>query len=243
MRRIAILLIVVATAIVMAVPAGAKKPPRPDDPPPTPEYYTMDIAIVAIDGTHNGIATTCGGPSVVRRDGIHFEWYSDGDDPADDDPMLAEDMALNLTAPGLRWDERELPECPTAGIIETTYLDGSHETAVGPGYFRVTLEEDDTVAMLWIFDTLEEVEEIALNRKRTKLESMGRTDFRMGGPYDGNDFAKADSVTIDDEKITIAIANRPFAFVHYDSGADPVFVDLSDWIQTFSLTITLTPVG
>jgi hypothetical protein len=122
-------------------------------------------------------------------------------------------------------------------------IDGCHGATVFPEYLRVTLDGDQVV-MLWIFHVSVEQtsEEIVLkNGKVRVVESEVRTDFRMGGPYDGDDFAAWGHQISTDGVITTS-GTGTFAFVHYEAGGDPMFIELENWLHEFELQIVLTPI-
>lgn len=216
MRRFGIILLAVATALVMALPATAKKPVNPPDPEPEPAAtYELTIEMLSEPGD-TGIATTCSGAIEVERNderrGDVTHFESTG-------------AELDIQAAGLAFDG--------------TPIDGCHGDTVFPEYFRVTLDGDQ-VAMLWIFD-VGETELVTTHPKKGPLTEMVRTDFRMGGPYDGDDFATWRHDVGADGVITTG-GTGTFAFVQYVAGRDPAFVELTEWLQDFTLNITLTPV-
>jgi len=218
MRRSAILLVVAAMATAIALPAEAKKP-TPDDPP----IYTVAIAFER----DSGVATTCLDDDgnaltleVARNDehnGVsHFESWAGA--------------RLDVTG-NLAW--------------EGAPISGCHGNFVPPEYFRITLEDDGTVAMLWIFDVEVTEEIITLKNGRTKTKTS-RTDFRMGGPYHDGGFATAIGWDLEqgweanNGSINFSVEGS-FSFVHFVSGGDPLFTDLTNTSQMFTLDITLTP--
>lgn len=233
MRRVWIALSVVVLAVAFATPATAgvdcdRKPDHPTCGGEESAYYTLEIV-------SDKLSTTCDTDVIVRRNEIHFEWYYDFDDT-----VLPDDIALYLAAEGLAWDGEPVAGCRNAGLIETYFLDGTVETSPPPGYFRITLEEDGTVAMLWIFDIYERHDEIQQNKKRTRMEITERTDFRMGGPYIDGDFAAGVWTTEGDGTITGSVAGT-FNFVRFERGGDPLFTDLINGSHEFGIEFTLTP--
>ncbi len=219
MRRSTILLVVTAMALAVGLPAEAKKP----SPPAEPSIYTATISFES----ESGIATTCldadQSPLILemtRTDGdkgvSHFE--SGG-------------ARLDITG-DLAWGDEQISGC--------------HGELAPPEYFRITLEDDGTVAMLWIFDVETIERAITLKNGRTKTETV-RTDFRMGGPYVDDDFTKAigwdereQGWEAADGSISFSV-DGSFAFVQFDNGRDPLFLELTNWLQQYTLTITLTP--
>jgi len=169
-----------------------------------------------------GVATTCGGEVVLQRgrSGIHYESWG---------------ATLNVSAGDLAW--------------EGTPLSGCHGNLVVPEYFRITLQDDGTVAMLWIFDVAE-IEEIVTHGRSGKAKvETSRTDFRMGGPYADADGTFATATTGWDpetgwgEGVIELTVTGSFAFVHFASGGDPLFTELDGSPRTFTLNMTLTPNG
>lgn len=238
MRRIAIGLVVFATAMAMTLPATAAKPPKP---PKTPDYsyYTLEI-------TSSELSSTCGTPIVVRQDGPHFEWfYNEGD------TELPEDMELHLATPGLSWNSEPVSGCQNAGAVETLLLNGDVESSPANGYFRITLEDDGTVAILWIFDIYEQYEEVEVqkNRKRTTVKLVltePRTDYRMGGPYVVDEYGDpiaefAVGQWSEEDGVITGTVEGAFSFVHYESGGDPLFTLLTNAVHEFGIHFTLTP--
>lgn len=211
MKRFAIILLAVATALVMALPATAKKPPKPEPEPEPAATYEMTIEMLS--GT--GIATTCSGVIEVERNderrGDVTHFESTG-------------AELDIQAAGLAFDG--------------TSMDGCHGDTVFPEYFRITFDGEQ-VAMLWIFD-VGETELVTTHPKKDPRTEMVRSDFRMGGPYVGDDFATWGHDVGADGVITTG-GTGTFAFVQYVAGRDPAFVELTEWLQDFTLNITLTP--
>lgn len=217
MKRFAIILLAVATALAMALPATAKKPVNPE---PEPEPAATYMAEIAMLGT-TGVETTCvGSIEVTRTDErqgavTHFE--STG-------------ARLDINAPGLAWDSMPIEGC--LGTVKS------------PEYFRITFDGDNPevaqVAMLWIFDVDVVEKPVVLKNGKVRYERT-RTDFRMGGPYEGDDFA---AWGYSEENGTITTTGTDtFVFVQYDSSRDPLMERLDNGgVQTFNLEITLTPV-
>jgi hypothetical protein len=235
MKRFFAALTAIALGVAIATPATAavdcgRKPDHPTCQTGAEDsaYYTLQIA-------SDELGTTCETDVIVQRNGIHFEWYYDSDDEA-----LPDDIALNLAAEGLAWEGESVAGCRSAGLVETYFLDGSVETSPPRGYFRITLEDDDTVAMLWIFDIYERYDEVQQNKKRTSLEHTTRTDFRMGGPYVDGEFATGEWVTGSDGSIIGTVAGT-FNFVRFERGGDPLFTDLTNGDHHFAIDFKLTP--
>lgn len=235
MRRLGIALVTLTVVLVIATPATAKVDCdlRPDHPTcqageEDPGYYNLEIV-------SDELSTTCDTDVIVRRNGIHFEWYYDPDDE-----VLPDDIALNLAAPDLAWDGESVTGCRSAGLVETHFLDGTMETSPPPGYFRITLEDDGTIAMLWIFDIYERYDEVQQNKKRTRMEITERTDFRMGGPYEDGDFALGEWTNEGDGTITGTVFGT-FTFVRFERGGDPLFTELTNWSHDFGIEFALTP--
>lgn len=235
MRRVWIALLVVALTVALATPATAKIDCdlKPDHP--TCQSSGEDSAYYTLQISGEELSTTCETGVIVRRNGIHFEWsYDSGDE------ILPDDIALNLAAEGLAWYGEPVVGCRRAGLVETYFLDGTVETSPPPGYFRITLEDDGTVAMLWIFDIYERHNEIQQNKKRTRMEITERTDFRMGGPYVDEEFTKGEWATGGDGTITGTVTGT-FNFVRFERGGDPLFTDLTNGSHEFGIEFTLTP--
>lgn len=235
MRRISIVLIAVALGVAIATPATAAVDCdlKPDHPKCQADgedssYYELEI----VGGE---LSTTCDGDVIVKRNGIHFEWSYDAGDE-----ILPDDIALNQAAEGLAWDGEPVVGCRSAGLVETYFLDGAVETSPPPGYFRITLEDDHTVAMLWIFDIYERHDEIQQNKKRTRMEITERTDFRMGGPYVDEEFTQGEWATGGDGTITGTVTGT-FNFVRFERDGDPLFTDLTNGSHEFGIEFTLTP--
>jgi len=207
----------------MALPATAKKPV------PTVEYD----AEITLDGSE-GIATTCGGPVRVVHDGIHFESFEGTD--------------LAVTAGDLAWEEALISGCQGPGLVEWYDIDGvltdrSVTRQPAPGYFRITLENDGSVAMLWIFDVYQSEQIVKELKKRTLWDITERTDFRMGGPYDENgDFAQAIPETCENGEDICFTVTGQFNFVHFERGADPLFRDVTNGTRMFSFDVAFTEV-
>jgi hypothetical protein len=212
MKRFAIILLAVTTALVMALPATAEKPPKPDPAPELPTTYTVEIEF----GETGGIATTCGDPITVTRSdarrGATTHFESEG-------------ARLSVQAEGLEFEGESIGGCRGSGEY--------------PEYFRITFDGDQ-VAMLWIFDVGETEKPVVLKNGKVRYQRV-RTDFRMGGPYDGDDFAPWGH-EVDAKGVITTSGTATFAFVQYDSGRDPGFVELTNWLQNFELEITLTPI-
>ena len=211
-RRSFLILLAVATVMVMALPATAKKPPTT---PPTPEPpTTYAVTITMTNGS--GIETTCDGSTIEmeRTDarGGQVKHFEAFGAKLD---IHAGDLALG--------DES---------------IGGCHGAVVFPEYFRITLDGSQ-VAMLWIFDVGETELEETHPVKGTTTEIV-RTDLRMGGPYDGDDFATWGYFENDDGVFTTAGVGT-FSFVQYVAGRDPMFTDLRNGSQDFALEITLDP--
>jgi hypothetical protein len=233
MKRITVVLTITAVLAALASPAMAAKPDKPPRPPGY-SYYTLEIGGVEL-------STTCPDEDlVVRRNDAHFEWFYD-----EGDANLPDDIELRLAAPGLSWDGELISGCRNAGMVETYLLNGDVETSPAGGYFRITLEDDGTVAMLWIFDIYERYDEVQQNKKRTSLERTTRTDFRMGGPYvvdeEGNPVAEfAAGQWSEDDGIITGFVEGAFSFVHFDGGD---FALLTNAVHDFGIAFTLTPVS
>lgn len=228
MKRLTVVLAITAVLAALAAPAMAAKPDRP---PKTPDYDYYTLEIVSSE-----LSTTCSEEApVVRRSDVHFEWFYD-----DDDANLADDIELRLALPGLARDGELITGCRNAGVVETHLLNGDLKISPANGYFRITLEDDGTVAMLWIFDIYERYDEVRLNKNRTKLEpTEPRTDFRMGGSYDGDEFAHGEWSTDADGVITGSVYGY-LSFVHYEAGAG--FTELTNGVtDPLTLNFTLTP--
>jgi hypothetical protein len=213
-RRSCIILLAVATVMVMALPATAKKPPKPTPEPST--TYTATIEKIGAEG----IETTCPAGSIGS-----IEVTRTGDRRGRVTHFESGGAELQIEADRLAFD----------GDL----IDGCHGATVFPEYFRITFDGDQ-VAMLWIFD-VGETELVTTHPKKGPRTEMVRTDFRMGGPYAGDDFATWGHDVGDDGVITTD-GTGTFAFVQYVAGRDPGFVELTDWLQVFTLKITLTPV-
>lgn len=195
--------------LLLAVPAALAKRPIETT------SYTVDITLVG----ENGVATNCvdeGGDPLIwevartdERKGItHFESY----------------VGAPLAITGnLEW--------------EGNPVEGCHGNLLYPECFRITLEDDGTVAMLWIFDVEETEQIITLKNRRTRAETV-RTDLRMGGPYDGDVFAATDISEANGE-LTFT-ASGTFSFVNYSSDGEPMMVNLVNSPQHFELVVTLT---
>ena len=249
MKRFAIILLAVATALVMALPATAKKPVPEPEPPTT---YTVEIGFRET----GGISTTCDGliwdeateswvvvPLILTRNdepsGLvsHFETF-DG-------------VELQVSGDGLAWGEAVISGCHGPGLLQLYDIDGAlTDSSVtrqpAPGYFRITLENDGSVAMLWIFDVYQREQIIKEFKKKTLWDITERTDFRMGGPYDENgDFVSGvweDGVWEDSGGVINFTVTGQFNFVHFTRGGDPLFENLAKGTRFFTLDITLTPV-
>ncbi len=89
--------------------------------------------------------------------------------------------------------------------------------------------------MLWIFDVAIE-ESIVVHPKSGKI----RTDFRMAGPYVGDDFA-AWGHALDENGVITTGGTGTFSFAQFESGRDPLFLPLENGSPTFELQITLIP--
>lgn len=247
MKRFAIVLLAVATALVMALPATAKKPVRPE---PVPLEYDVEIVIVVVDDDgivvvdddgilvvgDDGIATAdpCGGSARVVRDGANFQSWDGAE--------------LYVSAPGLEWDRTTIAGCHGRGLTESfdisgDLIDSSVTEQPAPGYFRITLDNDGSIAMLWIFDVYQSEQIVKELKKRTLWDITERTDFRMGGPYDSEEFALWGHSEDDLTGVITTDGTGTFCFVRYERGGDPVFTELEDWCQEFSLQITLTPIS
>ncbi|MEN8235883.1 MAG: hypothetical protein ABFR89_13285 [Actinomycetota bacterium] len=113
-------------------------------------------------------------------------------------------------------------------------LEECHGSVQYPEYFRITFDGPE-IAMLWIFDVEVVDKPVTFKNGKVRIKEV-RTDFRMGGPYDGDDFAEW---TVGDEGVITAAGT--FSFVQYDSSRDPLFVSLENGLQEFDLAITLTP--
>lgn len=214
MKRLGIVLLTIATALLAVVPAASAKKPIPDDPP----IYTVAIGF---DG-ESGVAATCLDDDgnalileVARTDGrngvSHFEsWVG---------------ARLDVTG-NLEW--------------EGAPISGCHGNLVPPEYFRITLEDDGTVAMLWIFDVEVTEEIVVLRNGRTKTETS-RTDLRMGGPYHDGGFATAtgwdpeQGWEANDGSISFSV-DGSFTFVHFAGE----FVELTNSPLQYTLEVTLT---
>jgi hypothetical protein len=229
-HRSRIILPAVATAMAMALPATAKQPVKPVPEPEPAATYTAEIVML---GT-SGVATTCGGAiEVTRTDargGAVTHYESTG-------------AELEIRATDLAFGDDVIDGC------HGTFVPPDDEGRMSPPfppeyfeYFRITLDGDQ-VAMLWIFDvTFDENGEY-------------RKDFRMGGPYQDvtnpkngkitTDFAtwtSCDPDTNEDEDGAICfVAAGTFTFVRYEAGGDPMFTDLDNGSQDFTLEITLDP--
>lgn len=222
MKRFAIILLAVATAMVMALPATAKKPV------PTVEY-DAEITLIGSEGI-----ATCGEPVRVVHDGIHFETW--------------EGTNLEVTAGNLAWGDAIISGCHGPGLVELYDIDGgltdqSVTRQPAPGYFRITLESDGSVAMLWIFDVYQSEQIVKELKKRTLWDITERTDFRMGGPYDENgDFAQAVPIACEaGEDICFTVTGQ-FNFVHFERGADPLFRHLTNGTRDFTFDVAFTEV-
>ncbi len=229
MKRFAIILLAVATAMVMALPATAKKPVEPE---PVPSEYDVEIVVVGDEGI--ATAEPCGGSARVVRDGAHFQSW-DG-------------VELDVSAPGLEWDDTSITGCHGLGLVEFYDIDGvltesSATEQPAPGYFRITLEDDGSVAMLWIFDVYQSEQIVKELKRRTLWDITERTDFRMGGPYDENgDFAQAVPIACEaGEDICFTVTGQ-FNFVHFERGADPLFRHLTDGTRDFTFDVAFTEV-
>jgi hypothetical protein len=235
MKRILVALTAVALGVAIATPATAAVDcdRKPDHP--TCQTGASDSAYYTLQIVSDELGTTCGTDVIVQRNGIHFEWFYDPNDAA-----LPDGIALNLAAEGLAWDGEPVTGCRSAGVVETYLLDGSVETSPPPGYFRITLEDDGTVAVLWIFDIYERYDEVSQNKKRTSVEITERTDFRMGGPYVDGEFATGEWATGSDGTIIGTVAGT-FNFVRFERGGDPLFTDLTNGQHDFAINFTLTP--
>ena len=212
MKRFAIILLAVATALVMALPATAKKPVEPEPDPEPATTYMAEIEMLS----STGIETICVGSIEVTRS---------------DEPQGAithfesEGARLAVSAEGLEFEELPIDGCQGSGEY--------------PEYFRITFDGDQ-VAMLWIFDVDVTEKPVVLRNGKVRYQEV-RTDFRMGGPYDDDDFAPWGH-EVDAEGVITTGGTGTFAFVQYDSGRDPLFVELTtDWLQDFTLNITLIP--
>lgn len=238
MRKLLTVLAVLAMLTALGSPAIAAKPNKP---PKTPDvsYYTLGIA-------SDELSTTCT-DAIVRRNDVHFEWFYD-----EADENLPDDIELNLALPGLAWGDDPVTGCLNAGVIETHLLGGDVETGPANGYFRITLEDDGTVAMLWIFEIYErydEVEVLSKNKKRTTVERVltePRTDFRMGGPYEVDEYGEpiaefAHGTWSEVDGVITGDVEGAFTFVHYESGGD--FTLLTNAVHNFEIAFTLAPVG
>ncbi len=75
--------------------------------------------------------------------------------------------------------------------------------------------------------------------RKTRTEES-RTDFRMGGTYEGDDFA-AWGHEVDEDGVITTGGTGTFNFVQYESGGDPLFLPLENGSPTFELQITLIP--
>ena len=222
MRRFWIVSMAIAVALAMAAPVAAKRP--------TEATYTVDIAV---GGDGEGISTTClngqGNLLVLeanRRDErrgrvSHFE-------------SQGATLSIDTAPPALVWEGAEVVGC--SGTLAT------------PEYFRITLHDDGSVAMLWIFDVAVDETTVTLKNGKVKTETS-RTDLRMGGPYTASgDFATAigwdddPAWEAEDGSITFTVTGA-FSFVHYESGADPLFVELDNSPRPgdFTLEVKLTP--
>ncbi len=210
MRRFWIVLLIVATAMMMALPATAKKPPTPDPEPTTPTTYIATIERV----NANGIESTCPeSVAVTRTDArrgavTHFE---------------SEGAQLNIQAEGLAFEDEPIGEC--AG------------DEVWREYFRITFD-GDKVAMLWIFDVGIEETIVDIGKKGKTRTEETRTDFRMGGPYDSEEFAVWETDGLDTDGVITTGGVGTFVFVRDDSSGTSI---LDNGLQTFELEITLTP--
>jgi len=116
-------------------------------------------------------------------------------------------------------------------------VEGCHGNLLYPEYFRITLGDDGTIAMLWIFDVEETEQIITLKNGRTRAETV-RTGIRMGGPYNGDVFAATDISEANGE-LTFT-ASGTFSFVHYSSDGEPMMVNLVNSPQYSELVVTLT---
>jgi hypothetical protein len=214
MRRTTIVLVVAAMAMAIALPAEAKKP-TPDDP----AIYTVAIAFES----ESGIATTC---------------------LDDDENALTLEVARTDDRKGVShfqsWAGARLDITGITGNLawEGAPISGCHGNLVPPEYFRITLNDDSTVAMLWIFDVEYAEKIVTLKHGRPKVKTV-RTDLRMGGPYSDGGFATTEVSEIDGT-LTFT-ATGTFSFVHYSSDGDPGMVELNGSPQQFELLVTLTP--
>lgn len=213
MKRAAIILLAAATVMAMALPATAKKPPKPTPEPEPPATYDVTITMTGEDG----VETTCGVKTEMERTESR---------PGGVTHFQSTGAVLDIQATGLAFDDAP--------------IEGCHGAAVVPEYFRITLDGDQ-VAVLWIFDVVVEQtsEEVVLKNGKVRIvDSETRTDLRMGGPYNGDDFAEWGHDVSSDGVVTTS-GTGTFTFVQYDASRDPQFVPVGH--RTFTLTITLDP--
>jgi hypothetical protein len=216
MKRFTLALLAVATLLVCTIPGAAAK--KPTSPAESPTQYSVEIT------STDAVATSCGGILEVTRSeepgggATHFE--STG-------------AALAIEATGLNSNGYQIAA-------------GCHGSLTAPEYFRITLEDDGSVAILWIFDVEVHESVITLKNGKQRIETT-RDDFRMGGPYDNGDFAQwnqTTATTADGKEVIHIHGTGQFNFVHYQSGGheeiadQPLFVDVGAPIFTLDITLT-----
>lgn len=234
MKRFAIILLAIATALVMALPAAAKKPVNPE-PEPEPEPAATYMAEIVMLST-NGVETTC-----TELDEATGNWV--------EVPLI---LTRTDTAGGRVTHFESTGAALRLAIGMAALSDGCHGEVVVPlpepwsdgyfplpEYFRITLDGEQ-VAMLWIFDvTFDENGDF-------------RKDFRMGGPYKTT-ISKNGKITTDfaewghdidlENGVIVTTGTGTFDFVRYEAGGDPMFADLENGSQEFTLELTLTPIS
>ncbi len=216
MKRFLLALLAVAIPLMWTVPGAAAE--KPIRPVDSPTRYSVEIT------SSDGVATGCGSTLVVSRSdergggATHFE--STG-------------ALLAIEATGLNGSGYEIAA-------------GCHGSLTAPEYFRITVEDDGSVAILWIFDVEVQQSIITLKNGKQKTETT-RADFRMGGPYINGDFAQwslATGTTADGKEVIHLHGTGQFNFVHYQSGGHEEFVDQPLFVDVgapmFTLDITLT---
>lgn len=185
---------------------------KPVPEPEPPVTYVATIQATGIDG----VETSCEPGLVVTRTderrGPVTHFESGG-------------ATLDINAPGLAWDG--------------TPIEGCRGTVESPEYFRIAFDGEQ-VAMLWIFDVDVIERPVTLKNGKIRYEEA-RTDFRMGGPYAGDDFAAWGHSEDDHTGVITTDGTGTFCFVRYEQGGDPMFTELESWCQEFALHVTLTP--
>jgi len=201
----------VATILMLVAPAASAGKPSAAQ-----EIYVADITFVS----ESGIATTCV--------------------DAEQKPVVLELVRTDERKGATHFESLAGAQLAITGNLawESEVVAGCRGNLAYPEYFRITLEDDGAVAMLWIFDVEETEQIVTLKNGRTKVETV-RTDLRMGGPYDGDVFATTDIPETNGE-LTFT-ASGTFNFVHYSSDSEPMMVNLVNSPRQFELVVTLTP--